>query len=82
MLAFHFLSFPPGTILAERGPFGPGKVIRPKKVYAGKDMVGLDALCCNLLQVNPREVLHIRLAHESGLGQMNPSAGAIKHLRL
>jgi uncharacterized protein (DUF362 family) len=45
-------------------------------------MVALDALCCNLLNVNPREVLHIQLAHESGMGQMNLAAGAIKHLRL
>jgi uncharacterized protein (DUF362 family) len=70
------------TILTERGPFGPGKVIHPKKVYAGKDMVGLDALCCNLLNVNPREVLQIRLAHESKLGEMNLGAGDVKHLRL
>jgi len=70
------------TILAERGPFGPGKAIHPNKVYAGTDMVGLDALCCNLLKANPREVLHIGLAHEAGLGQMNLAAGTIKHLRL
>jgi uncharacterized protein (DUF362 family) len=70
------------TILTQGGPFGPGRVIHPNKVYAGKDMVGLDALCCNLLQVSPREVLHIQLAHESGMGQMNLAAGAIKHLRL
>ena len=70
------------TILTQGGPFGPGRVIHPKKVYAGKDMVGLDALCCDLLKVNPREVLHIQLAHESGIGQMDLAAGAIKHLRL
>jgi uncharacterized protein (DUF362 family) len=70
------------TILTERGPFGPGKVIHPNKVYAGKDMVALDALCCGILGVKPGEVMHIRLAHESGMGQMNLTAGAIKHLRV
>jgi len=70
------------TILAEGGPFGPGRVIHPKKVFAGKDMVGLDALCCDLLKVNPREVLHIQLAQESGMGQMNTAGGAIKNVRL
>src|SRR5512139_1391043 len=70
------------TILTQGGPFGPGRVTHPKKVYAGKDMVGLDALCCDLLNVSPREVLHIQLAHESGMGRMNPAAGTIKHLRL
>jgi uncharacterized protein (DUF362 family) len=69
------------TILTERGPFGPGISIRPNKVYAGTDMVGLDALCCDLLKANPREVLHIGLAHEAGLGDI-VKAGAIKHLRL
>src|SRR5512136_3474495 len=70
------------TILAERGPFGPGRVIHPNRVYAGKDMVALDALCCGLLNVKPGEVLHIQMAHESGMGQMNLAPGAIKHLRL
>jgi uncharacterized protein (DUF362 family) len=70
------------TILTQGGPFGPGRVIHPNKVYAGKDMVALDALCCDLLKANPGEVLHIPLAQESGLGQMNLAAGAIKHLRL
>ena len=59
------------TILTERGPFGPGKVIHPNKVCAGKDMVGLDALCCGLLEAKPAEVMHIQLAHEAGLGKMD-----------
>lgn len=59
------------TILIENGPFGPGRVARPKKVFAGTDRVALDALCCGLLKVNPKDVLHIRLAHESGLGKMH-----------
>ena len=41
-----------------------------------------DALCCDLLNVTPREILHIQLAHESGMGQMNLPAGVIKHVRL
>lgn len=70
------------TILTQGGPFGPGRVIHPNRVYAGKDMVALDALCCDLLNVKPREVLHIQLAHDSGMGQMNLAPGAIKHVRL
>ncbi len=57
-------------------------MIHPKKVYAGKDMVGLDALCCGLLNVKAREVLHVQLAHESGMGQMNTAEGTIKHVQL
>jgi uncharacterized protein (DUF362 family) len=70
------------TILTQGGPFGPGKVSHPNKVYAGKDMVALDALCCGLLGVKPGEVMHIQLAHESRLGQMNLPPGAIKHVGL
>lgn len=70
------------TILTQGGPFGPGRVIHPNRVYAGKDMVALDALCCGLLGVKPQQVLHIQLAHELGLGQMNPAVGTIKPLRL
>ncbi len=70
------------TILTQGGPFGPGRVIHPNKVYAGTDMVGLDALCCSLLQTDPREVLHIGLAHEAGLGNMNAKPANVKYLRL
>jgi uncharacterized protein (DUF362 family) len=70
------------TILTQGGPFGPGRVIHPNRVYAGKDMVAMDALCCGLLGVKPREVMHIQLAHESGMGQMNLAEGAIKHVRI
>ena len=66
------------TILTQGGPFGPGRVIHPKKVYAGKDMVGLDALCCGMLGVKPQEVLHIKLAHESGLGKMDLEGRVIR----
>ena len=38
---------------------------------AGEDMVALDALGCGLLGVKPGEVMHIQLAHESGLGKMD-----------
>ena len=70
------------TILTQGGPFGPGRVIHPNKVYAGKDGVALDAICCGLLGVKPGEVLHIKLAHESGMGQMNLAAEEIKQVRL
>jgi len=70
------------TILVENGPFGPGKVAHPKKVYAGTDLVAIDSLCCGLLKINPTDVLHIKLAHESGLGQIHPSEKNIKSVTL
>jgi len=70
------------TILVENGPFGPGRVAHPKKVYAGTDLVAIDSLCCGLLKINPTDVLHIKLAHESGLGQIHPSEKNIKSVTL
>ena len=70
------------TILASGGPFGPGKVIHPNKVYVGKDWVALDALCCGLLGGKPEEVLHIKLAHESGLGKMDLEGRVIKKMAM
>ena len=70
------------TILVENGPFGPGKIAHPKKVYAGTDLVAIHSLCCGLLKISPTDVLHIKLAHESGLGQIHSSEKNIKGLTL
>ena len=47
---------------------------------AGKDMAAPDALGCGLLEVKPREILHIKLAHESGLGKMNLEGKIVKKM--
>jgi uncharacterized protein (DUF362 family) len=78
----HLCIVDANTILVENGPFGPGKVAHPKKVYAGTDLVAIDSLCCELLRVNPMDVLYIKLAHESGLGQIHPSGKNIKGVTL
>ena len=74
----HLCIVDANMILVENGPFGPGRVAHPKKVYVGTDRVAIDALCCELLGVNPMDVLYIKLAHESGLGQIHPSEKNIK----
>lgn len=58
------------TILTENGPFGPGRMARPNKVYVGTDMVAVDALCCSLLHVDPKTVPHLLLSHKAGLGNI------------
>jgi len=78
----HLCIVDANTILVENGPFGPGRVAHPKKVYVGTDRVAIDALCCELLGVNPMDVLYIKLAHESGLGQIHPSEKNIKGVTL
>lgn len=78
----HLCIMDANTILVENGPFGPGRVAHPKKVYAGIDLVAIDSLCCGLLKVNPLDVLHIKLAQESGLGQIDLSEKNIKDVTL
>jgi len=55
-------------ILADNGPFGPGRILSPKRVLAGTDMVAMDAFCCGLLRKNPGDVGHIVESGEAGLG--------------
>jgi uncharacterized protein (DUF362 family) len=78
----HLCIMDANTILVENGPFGPGRVAHPKRVYAGTDLVAIDSLCCGLLKVNPMDVLHIKLAQESGLGQIHVSEKNIKNMTL
>ncbi|MBM4340793.1 MAG: DUF362 domain-containing protein [Deltaproteobacteria bacterium] len=70
------------TILAENGPGGPGRTLRPNKVIAGTDMVALDAFCCPLLKVNPADVAHIMYLNASGQGQADVSKKRIKEISL
>jgi len=69
-------------ILAENGPGGPGRTIRPKKIYAGRDMVALDALCCPLLDLKPTDVPHIMHLEAAGLGQTDRSRMRIAQVKL
>jgi len=70
------------TILAENGPGGPGRTIKPNQVIAGRDMVTLDALCCPLLKLKPDDVGHIRFLEDSGRGQRDLSKKRIKRIAL
>lgn len=69
------------TILIQNGPFGPGKTASPQKVYAGTDMVAIDALCCGLIDIKPQDVGHISGAHKLGLGEIDLSKLRIKEVK-
>lgn len=63
-------------VLTTNGPSGPGKVIRPRTVVASADMVAADAQTVSMFEwygrkFEPRQVQHIRIAHERGLGRMD-----------
>ena len=63
-------------VLTTGGPGGPGKVITPGEIIASADPVAADATAVAAYEwygrkVQPRQVGHIRLAHERGLGRMD-----------
>lgn len=63
-------------VLTTAGPSGPGKVITPGEVIASADPVAADATAVASYEwygrkMEPRQVGHIRLAHERGLGRMD-----------
>jgi uncharacterized protein (DUF362 family) len=63
-------------VLTTGGPGGPGKVISPGEIIASADPVAADATAVASYEwygrvMQPRQVSHIRLAHERGLGRMD-----------
>ncbi len=69
-------------VLSTGGPGGPGKVLQEKTVIASTDMVAADAYAVSLFEwygkkYAPKQVRHIREAHERGLGRMD-----IENLRI
>jgi uncharacterized protein (DUF362 family) len=63
-------------VLSTNGPHGPGRVIQMETVIASKDIVAADAKTVQMCEwfgrrFEPRQIKHIRLAHERGLGRMD-----------
>ncbi|MDR0816903.1 MAG: DUF362 domain-containing protein [Desulfovibrio sp.] len=74
-------------VLTTNGPSGPGKVIQPGEVIASADPVAADATAVSSYEwygrkMQPRQVEHIRLAHERGLGNMNIEALTVRRIVL
>ncbi len=62
--------------LTTNGPGGPGKVVRLDTIIAATDPVAADAQAVAMVpwygqRLAPRQVPHIRRAHERGLGRMD-----------
>ncbi len=63
-------------VLSTGGPGGPGTVLKPDTVIASRDMVAADAYAVASFEwygekYQPRQVGHVRKAHERGLGRMD-----------
>ena len=64
--------------ITTNGPFGPGKLFRANKVVAGTDRVAIDAYCCTLWGLSPKDIIMINEAHAHGLGEMDLKKVAVK----
>jgi len=62
------------------GPFGPGKLFKPQKVVAGSDRVAIDAYCCTLWGLNPKEIFMIQKAYQHGIGEIELKNVKIKEV--
>src|SRR5262249_10177682 len=57
---------------------GEGRMLTPKPfplklVIMGNNQVAFDAVCCSIIGVRARDVEHIRLAEDRGVGTTDPS---------
>jgi len=82
----HLVVIDGTRILSSGGPGGPGKVIPLNLVIASADMVAADAQMVALgtwydKKFEPKQVRHIRLASERGLGRMDIDKLNVKTLR-
>jgi uncharacterized protein (DUF362 family) len=74
-------------VLSTNGPGGPGKVLHEKTVIASRDMVAADAYAVSRFEwygrrFKPKQVAHIKEAHERGLGRMDIQNLNVKAINL
>lgn len=72
-------------LLTSGGPGGPGKVITMNKIIGSTDMVAADAATVQIgtwygRKFKARQVKHIRMAHERGLGNMDIDRQIVKEI--
>lgn len=69
--------------LQTHGPKGPGEVTRPNQIVVGTMPVSVDSFCCKYLtvkQVKPKDVPHIVLGAQRGLGEMDVTKLRVKEV--
>jgi uncharacterized protein (DUF362 family) len=57
--------------IINKGPSGPGDIIKLNKVLAGTDIVAIDSICTEYLGYEPAEILTNIKAQDAGLGTMD-----------
>jgi uncharacterized protein (DUF362 family) len=72
-------------VLSTNGPGGPGNVLVENTIIVSRDMVAADSYAISAFEwygkkYEPKQVEHIRLASERGLGRMDLEKMTIKKL--
>jgi len=67
--------------ITTNGPFGPGEIIKPKKVVAGVDRVAVDAYCAALWGLKGEDIVMIKRGQEHGLGNYDLKKVKIKEIK-
>jgi uncharacterized protein (DUF362 family) len=67
-------------VLATGGPHGPGLVKKPRKVFAGRDPVAVDAFSVKLLGLDQKKILMLDFAAKHGLGKNDLSKVTVKEI--
>lgn len=68
--------------ITTNGPFGPGKLLKPKRVVVGTDRVAIDSYCCKLWGLEPKNIIMINKAFEHKLGEIDPNKVKVKFLKV
>jgi len=68
------------VVLATNGPAGPGDLVRPQKIVAGRDIVSVDTYCAGLLGRKPADILMLKKAADHGLGRTDLDTISIKEI--
>jgi uncharacterized protein (DUF362 family) len=66
--------------ITTNGPFGPGEILKPKKVVAGTDRVAIDAYCASLWGLKGEDIVMIKRGQELGLGNYDLKKVKIKEM--
>jgi uncharacterized protein (DUF362 family) len=56
-------------VITTNGPGGPGDIMTPNKIVAGRDPVAIDKYCAEQIGFHLEDVLTISKGHEAGLGK-------------
>lgn len=68
--------------ITTNGPFGPGKIIKPRKIVAGTDRIAVDSYCTTLLGLTPADIIMIKRGYEHGLGEIDLNKIKVKEVKI